>query len=106
MQRRGSKRNNRQPRQIDSIRQRALQLFELHGSLGADALASLLSVPRRTAVNLISSLISARKIEPAPNRAGRRQYRISRARYERPPEGRIDIAGPVYARGYRWWAGP
>jgi DNA-binding transcriptional ArsR family regulator len=70
--------------------------------MSAHELAQALGVSSRTASNALSGLRVAGAVV-AEREGGVTRYRLAKRRgYQPPPESRIDVAGPVYARGYRW----
>lgn len=87
----------------ESLRQRVLSLLSEEGALSIYALEARLQASRKEVHNALSGLRKAGKVECL----ARGCWSVARRRgYERPPEGRIEVAGPVYARGYRWGAEP
>jgi predicted ArsR family transcriptional regulator len=86
----------------DSVRQRVLRAIEKQGPMSAHELAQALGVSSRAASNAVSGLRASGAVV-AEREGGATRYRLAKRRgYQPPPESRIDVAGPAYARGYRW----
>ena len=93
-------------KRVDSVRQRILRAIEQDGPMSVDELVGKLRLKRRQVTSGLSSLLVSGAVA-VTREGGLVRYRLPERRgYEPPPEGRIDIAGPVYARGYRWGAWP
>jgi DNA-binding transcriptional ArsR family regulator len=88
--------------QHNSVRQRVLRALKDRGPMGAHEAAGVLGISSRAASNALSGLKVAGAVV-TEREGGVTRYRLAERRgYQPPPEMRIDIAGPVYARGYRW----
>lgn len=85
-------------KRTDSLRQRALMALSSVGPMRTKELAEYLDVDIKRLWNSLASLRTSRKIVFDEHK----RLTVSRPCYVRPPENRIDIAGPAYARGYRW----
>jgi predicted ArsR family transcriptional regulator len=94
-----------------SVRAGILTLLGEYDALTCDELAEKLNVPRRKVVNSLSGLISrGRVVATGPARG--RKYKLfraqdaTRAAEERAFDEAVRVAGPPYARGYRWRLDP